>query len=189
MGNKTKKFHKYTWGNYQIDKKYSCPEKGCKAKKITTKPEHHKGKTFLYLTVYKRLHNHSANPSESVPKRNRESSDSIEDERRKKKEKISQSTSKRKMQSSSSKGEDSTQGKQQNEPKKKPSKKKRKGSILAISKQLFSGSTKKDNNSTKEGMSDSFERDFQGISDNSSRERKMCQWNQVFLKLTPKKTY
>ena len=170
---KTKKFRKYTWGHYKIDKKYACSEKGCKAKKITTKPEHYKGKTFLYLTVYKRLHNHSSNPPESVSKRNRDSTDSIEDERRKKKEKISQNTSKRKIQSSSSKGEDSTQGKKQNASKKKPSKKKRRESILAISKQLFSGPTKKDNNSSKEGMSDSFERDIKGLSDNSSGERKM----------------
>lgn len=175
---KTKKFRKYTWGHYQIDKKYVCSEEGCKAKKITTKPEHYKGKTLLYLTIYKRLHNHSEDPNALESKRGRESSDSIEEERRKKKEKISQNISKRKIQSSSSKGEDST-NKKQSASKKKPSKR-RKESIIAISKQLFSGPSKKDDDSNQEGMthkaignlSDSFEKGFKDLSDNSSINRK-----------------
>ena len=175
---KTKKFRKYTWGHYQIDKKYACSEEGCKAKKITTKPENYKGKTLLYLTVYKRLHNHSADPNALVSKRERESSDSIEEDRRKKKEKIAQNISKRKIQSSSSKGEDSTQ-KKKSASKKKPAKR-RKESIMAISKQLFTDPSKKDDDSSQEAitnkaigvLSDSFEMGFKGLSDISSSDKK-----------------
>ena len=170
------KFYKYTWGNHQIEKKFvaNCSVEGCKAKKITTKPERYKGNTFLYKTIYKRLHNHESDlqATEFVSKRNRESSDSIEGQRQKKREKISQGTSKRPILSSSSKAEDSSQKKQKKALKQRASKRRK------VAKQLFD--TSKEKNSNKEAksdepiesLSDSFRIGFKDIGDKSSSREK-----------------
>ena len=166
---KTNKFRKYTWGQYQIDKKYVCSEEGCPAKKVTTKPEHYKGKTLLYRTIYKRLHNHGAvSPCIlSSSKRNRDSSNSIEETRKRKKDILS----KRKLQSSSSKGESSSH----DTSKKKPKPKRRKELPRPISKE-FSDSKMEGNNSSKDeqsnadilALSDSLGKSFQEISEANS---------------------